>query len=115
MPPVQHEPDPGLEGTGLSGDLAAVVDPGGGGGAQLAGHVDGGEPAPLPHIAVEAAVGVLVLAHDLAAVVDVGRLAGAGAGDVEPDIAAALQQEPGGRAAGPGGLVRGRHPAGQPP
>jgi hypothetical protein len=41
---------------------------------------------------------------DLAAAVDVGRLAGAGAGDVEPDIAAAVQQEPGGRAAGPGGL-----------
>src|SRR5215207_5331645 len=91
--PVQHEPDRSLDGTGDAGDLAAVVDPSGVG-ARLAGHVDRPEPPPLPHIAVEAAVGVLVLAHDLAAVVDVKRVGVAGAGDVEPDIAAAVQQEP---------------------
>jgi hypothetical protein len=43
---------------------------------------------------VEDAVGVLVLAHDLAAVVDVERLAGDRTRDIQPDIAAAVQQEP---------------------
>src|SRR5262245_57535651 len=54
----------GGEVTGIAGDLAAVVDP-------SRGVRQGVEAALLPQVAVEGVVGGLVLAHHLAAVVDV--------------------------------------------
>src|SRR6266545_5769659 len=86
--PLQQEPvrrHGGL--TAHADDLDAVVDPGGG------PRLDAPEAPPLPRIAVEGAGGVPVLAHDLAVVVDVKRLAGERSGEVEPDIPAAVQQE----------------------
>jgi hypothetical protein len=42
---------------------------------------------------VEEAVGVLVVARHLAAVVDVERLAADRTGEIQPDVAAAVEQE----------------------
>jgi hypothetical protein len=42
---------------------------------------------------VEDAVGVLVVARHLAAVVDVERLAADRTGEIQPDVAAAVEQE----------------------